>query len=91
MNNLDYDNLSIDELAMAINLDKEERELLDSIENDEWVSISNEKEEIGVLKSMINKFTKSNKKNRVRIRYHSSYLITKKFNNHYPQHKSLYI
>lgn len=62
MNNLDYDNLSIDELAMAINLDKEERELLDSIENDEWVSISNEKEEIGVLKSMINKFTKSNKK-----------------------------
>lgn len=28
---------------------------------------------------------------KVRIRYHSSYLITKKFNNHYPQHKSLYI
>jgi len=53
MNNLNYDNMSIDELAMALNLDTEEKELLESIENDEWVSIPNEKEEMIMLKSMV--------------------------------------
>ncbi|MGI0481347.1 hypothetical protein ACN4EE_11215 [Geminocystis sp. CENA526] len=52
MNYLNYDNLDLDELAITINLDREEKELLESIENDEWVSIPNEKEEMIMLKSM---------------------------------------
>lgn len=52
MNHLDYDNMSIDELAITINLDDDEKELLKSIENDEWVSIPNEKEAIKRLKLM---------------------------------------
>ena len=52
MNNLDFDNMTIDQLTVALDLDEEERELLESIENDEWVSISNEKEEISRLRQM---------------------------------------
>ena len=52
MNNLDFDNMTIDELTVALDLDEEERELLESIENDEWVSIPNEKEEITRLRQM---------------------------------------
>jgi predicted DNA binding CopG/RHH family protein len=52
MNHLDYDNMSVDELAIAINLDEEERELLESIENNEWINIPNEKEEIKRLELM---------------------------------------
>ena len=52
MNNLDFDNMTIDQLTVALDLDEEERELLASIENDEWVSIPNEKEEILRLRQM---------------------------------------
>jgi hypothetical protein len=52
MNNLDFDNMTIDQLTVALDLDEEERELLASIENDEWVSIPNEKEEIFRLRQM---------------------------------------
>ncbi|PZV25325.1 MAG: hypothetical protein DCF12_15505 [Snowella sp.] len=52
MNNLDFDNMTIDQLTVALDLDEEEWELLESIENDEWVSISNEKEEINRLRQM---------------------------------------
>jgi predicted DNA binding CopG/RHH family protein len=52
MNNLDFDNMTIDQLTVALDLDEEERELLESIENDEWVKISNEKEEITRLRQM---------------------------------------
>jgi predicted DNA binding CopG/RHH family protein len=52
MNNLDFDNMTIDQLTVALDLDEEERELLASIENDEWVSIPNEKEEIARLRQM---------------------------------------
>lgn len=52
MNNLDFDNMTIDQLTVALDLDEEERELLESIENDEWVSIPNEKEEITRLRQM---------------------------------------
>ena len=52
MNNLDFDNMTIDQLTVALDLDEEERELLESIENDEWVSIPNEKEEISRLRQM---------------------------------------
>jgi predicted DNA binding CopG/RHH family protein len=52
MNNLDFDNMTIDQLTVALDLDEEERELLESIENDEWVSIPNEKEEIIRLHQM---------------------------------------
>jgi predicted DNA binding CopG/RHH family protein len=52
MNNLDFDNMTIDQLTVALDLDEEERELLESIENDEWVSIPNEKEEINRLRQM---------------------------------------
>ena len=52
MNNLDFDNMTIDQLTVALDLDEEERELLESIENDEWVRISNEKEEITRLRQM---------------------------------------
>jgi predicted DNA binding CopG/RHH family protein len=52
LNNLDFDNMTIDQLTVALDLDEEERELLESIENDEWVSIPNEKEEINRLRQM---------------------------------------
>lgn len=52
MNDLDFDNMTIDELTMALDLDKEERDLLESIENDEWVSIANEKAEIKRLQEI---------------------------------------
>jgi hypothetical protein len=52
MNNLDFDNMTIDQFTVALDLDEEERELLASIENDEWVSIPNEKEEIIRLRQM---------------------------------------
>jgi predicted DNA binding CopG/RHH family protein len=52
MNNLDFDNMTIDQLTVALDLDEEERELLASIKNDEWVSIPNEKEEIIRLRQM---------------------------------------
>ena len=52
LNNLDFDNMTIDQLTVALDLDEEERELLESIENDEWVSIPNEKEEITRLRQM---------------------------------------
>jgi predicted DNA binding CopG/RHH family protein len=52
MNNLDFDNMTIDQLTVALDLDEEERELLESIKNDEWVSIPNEKEEIIRLRQM---------------------------------------
>jgi predicted DNA binding CopG/RHH family protein len=46
MNNLDFDNMTIDQLTVALDLDEEERELLESIENDEWVSVPNVEEEM---------------------------------------------
>lgn len=46
MNNLNFDKMNIDELTISLQLDREERDLLESIENDEWVSIPNEKEEM---------------------------------------------
>ena len=52
MNNFDLDNMNIDQLTVALDLDEEERELLESIENDEWISIPNEKEEIIRLRQM---------------------------------------
>jgi len=52
MNNLDFDNMIIDQLTVALDLDEEERDLLESIENDEWVSIPNEKDEITRLRQM---------------------------------------
>ena len=52
MNNFDFDNLTIDELAVTLDLDEEERDLLESVENNEWVSIPNEKEEIIRLRQM---------------------------------------
>ena len=52
MNNLNFDNMNIDELTISLQLDQEERDLLESIENDEWVSIPNEKEEIKRLQEV---------------------------------------
>ena len=52
MNNFDLDNMNIDQLTVALDLDEEERELLESIENDEWISIPNEKNEIARLRQM---------------------------------------
>ncbi len=52
MNNLNFDNMNIDELTISLQLDQEERDLLESIENNEWVSILDEKEEIKRLQEM---------------------------------------
>ena len=52
MNSLNFDNMNIDELTISLQLDQEERDLLESIENDEWVSIPNEKEEIKRLQEV---------------------------------------
>ena len=40
MNNLDFDNMTIDQFTVALDLDEEERELLESIENAEQLGIS---------------------------------------------------
>jgi hypothetical protein len=34
MQHLDYDNITLDEIAIALHLDKEEKALMESIEND---------------------------------------------------------
>ena len=46
MNNLDFDKMTRDEFVIPLKLDQEEKELLESSENEEWVSIPNVKEEI---------------------------------------------
>ena len=46
MTNLDFDNMTIDEMSISLQLDQEEQELLESIENGEWVSVPNVKEEL---------------------------------------------
>ena len=52
MNSLNFDNMNIDELTISLQLDQEERDLLESIENDEWGNIPNEKEEMKRLREM---------------------------------------
>jgi len=52
MQRLDYDNMNPDEIAVTVHLDDGEKSLMDSIKNDEWVSIPNEKEEIARLRQM---------------------------------------
>ncbi|WP_271252746.1 hypothetical protein [Pseudanabaena sp. Chao 1811] len=52
MTNLNFDNMNIDELTISLQLDQEEQALLESIENDEWVSIPNEKEEMKHFQEM---------------------------------------
>lgn len=46
MQHLDFDNMTLDEITVALKLDEEERELMESIENDEWVSVPNVEEEM---------------------------------------------
>lgn len=46
MQNLDFDSMSTEKIYSVMNLDKDEQELLDSIENDDWVSIPDSKLEI---------------------------------------------
>jgi predicted DNA binding CopG/RHH family protein len=46
MQNLDFDNMTTEKINSVMNLDKDEQELLDSIENDDWVSIPDSKLEI---------------------------------------------
>jgi predicted DNA binding CopG/RHH family protein len=46
MQNLDFDSMTTEKINSVMNLDKDEQELLDSIENDDWVSIPNSKLEI---------------------------------------------
>ena len=44
MNSLDYDSMTDEEFVAALKLDEEERVLLESIENDEWVGTPNVEE-----------------------------------------------
>ena len=46
MNTPDFENITLDEIAVALKLDEEERELMESIENNEWVSFPNVEEKI---------------------------------------------
>ena len=46
MKNPDFDSMTTENIKAVINLDKDEQELLDSIENDDWVSIPDSKLEI---------------------------------------------
>ena len=46
MQNPDFDSMTTENIKAVINLDKDEQELLDSIENDDWVSIPDSKLEI---------------------------------------------
>jgi hypothetical protein len=44
MNTLNYNNMTLDEISVALQLDEQERALMESIKNDEWVSVSNVEE-----------------------------------------------
>ena len=44
--NLDFDSMITEKVNAVMNLDKDEQELLDSIESDDWVSIPDSKLEI---------------------------------------------
>jgi parvulin-like peptidyl-prolyl isomerase len=44
--NLDFDSMITEKVNTVMNLDKDEQELLDSIKNDNWVSIPDSKLEI---------------------------------------------
>ena len=46
MQNPDFDSMTTENIKAAMNLDKDEQELLDSIESDDWVSIPDSKLEI---------------------------------------------
>jgi predicted DNA binding CopG/RHH family protein len=46
MQNLDFDSMTTEKINSVMNLDKDEQELLDSIENDDWVSVPDSKLEI---------------------------------------------
>jgi|GEM_PF-1106126 len=46
MQNPDFDSMTTENIKALMNLDKDEQELLDSIENDDWESISDSKLEI---------------------------------------------
>ena len=46
MHTLNFDNMTIDEIGVALKLNDEERELMERIENDVWVSVSNVEEKI---------------------------------------------
>jgi hypothetical protein len=49
---LDYDNMTLDEIAVAFNLDDEEKALMESVENEEWVSVPNFEERKRELQEM---------------------------------------
>jgi predicted DNA binding CopG/RHH family protein len=68
MNNLDFDKINNDKWAIALKLDQEEQELLESIEGEEWVSISDVKEEI---KRFQNYATQQLDKQRIEIKISS--------------------
>lgn len=46
MQNLDVDNMNTEKINAVLNLDQDEQELLESIENEDWVSIPDSKSEI---------------------------------------------
>ena len=46
MQNLDFDSMTTEKINNVMNLEKDEQELVDSIENDDWASIPNSKLEI---------------------------------------------
>ncbi|MFM7190131.1 MAG: hypothetical protein ACKOX2_04840 [Microcystaceae cyanobacterium] len=46
MQHLDYDNMTLDEISVALKLDDEEMALIESIENDDWVSVPNVEEKM---------------------------------------------
>ena len=43
MQNLNFDNMNTEKINAVLNLDQYEQELLESIENEDWVSISDSK------------------------------------------------
>jgi|688.fasta_scaffold279639_1 predicted DNA binding CopG/RHH family protein len=46
MQHFDYDNMTLDEISVALKLDEEEKALMESIESGEWVSVPNVEEEM---------------------------------------------
>ena len=46
MQNPDFDSMTTENIKVVMNLDKDEQELLESIESDDWVGIPNSKLEI---------------------------------------------
>ena len=54
MNTLDYDNMTLDGIAVVLQFEEEERTLIEGIENSQWFSVPNVEEKIKQYQEIAN-------------------------------------